>query len=540
MRRIGIIILFELLCCLMAYGQGDKRYANLSSQLDSIARIDSKYLEKVDVSVTNFPVADLLKTLAVENNLNMNFALDKHKGQITCNLEQVPIKDVLLVCCRRGGLDFTVEDGILTFFPYQAPTEMPKIRIEQDSLGRFQMDFTNIKIDLLVRKLILASGQNILYAPTLEGRKLSGFGVDLSMDNMMESIASLNGLRCVKNDAGIWMIGEKGKEKDSFFPAPEPVNPHSSSVYGVRVFPMQYRTTDNVLEVIPSRLSEDVEIKVFPELNSLVLSGSVYDVENLESYLSSIDKSVPLITIDVIIVDVTDKKSRETGLTLGKGREPSGPSYGILSPGVDVSLGAGKINQLIQSFNGLGLVNLGTVGPNFYADLKLLEEDGMVTLRSTPKLSTLNGSKAVLKSGEVKYYKESQVNIIGTQNPLQSESYLWKNVEASFVLDMTPTVSADSTITIRVELNQDEFTERDGGDLTAPPGMTKRSFNSIVKVKNGEMILLGGIEKNLVDDTVKGLPWISRVPVLRLFMGNVKKTNETQKLNVFIRPSIVL
>ena len=193
-----------------------------------------------------------------------------------------------------------------------------------------------------------------------------------------------------------------------------------------------------------------------------------------------------------------------------------------------------------NAFNGLGLVNLGPVGPNFYADLKLLEEDGVVTLRSTPKLSTLNGHKAVLKSGEVKYYKESQVNIIGTQNPLQSESYLWKNVEASFVLDMTPIVSADSTITIRIDLNQDEFTERDNGDLTAPPGMTKRGFNSIVKVKDGEMILLGGIEKNLTEDSSKGLPWIARVPVLRLLCGNVTRTKQTQKLNVFIRPTIVL
>lgn len=54
------------------------------------------------------------------------------------------------------------------------------------------------------------------------------------------------------------------------------------------------------------------------------------------------------------------------------------------------------------------------------------------------------------------------------------------------------------------------------------------------------MILLGGIEKNLTEDSSKGLPWIARVPVLRLFCGNVTRTKQTQKLNVFIRPTIVL
>ena len=303
---------------------------------------------------------------------------------------------------------------------------------------------------------------------------------------------------------------------------------------------MQFRTIDDVIEIIPSALKKDIEIKLFSDLNSLVLSGNQADVEALEDFLKSIDQSVPLISIDVMIVDATDRKSRNTGVSFGKGTQESGSSYGTLSPGIDVSLGAGKINQLLNAFNGLGLVNLGNVGPNFYLELKLLEEDGAITLRSTPKLSTLNGHKAVLKSGEVKYYRENQVNIIGTQNPLQSESYLWKNVEASFVLAMTPTVSADSTITIRIELNQDEFTEREARDLTAPPGMTKRSFNSIVKVKDGEMVLLGGIEKNLTEDSSKGLPWIARVPILRLFFGNVSKTREVQKLNVFIRPTIIL
>lgn len=54
------------------------------------------------------------------------------------------------------------------------------------------------------------------------------------------------------------------------------------------------------------------------------------------------------------------------------------------------------------------------------------------------------------------------------------------------------------------------------------------------------MILLGGIDKNLTDDSSSGLPWIARVPVLRLFCGNVTKTREVQKLNVFIKPTIIL
>lgn len=518
--------------------QEQDRFLSLQMTLDSLSIHDATLLEPIDISVTNFPITDLLKTVAIGNNLNVNLDLDKYRHQITCNLEQVPLKEILLLCCREGNLDLTIDRaGIITIRPWQAMAPIPPLSVSRDTSGLYSIDFTDCPMDALVRRLIIETGCNIVYEPSLSSRTLSGFGTEMTLPQMMDNISMSNGLKCEMAESGFWMIGEKGRGGNSFFPDATSINPQP--VFCVRRFPMRFRTIDDVVEIIPTVLKKDIEIKLFSDLNSLVISGNQTDVEALEDFLNSIDESVPLISIDVMIVDATDKKSRSTGISFGKGVQASGNSYGTLSPGVDVSLGAGKINQLLNAFNGLGLVNLGNVGPNFYANLKLLEEDGAITLRSTPKLSTLNGHKAVLKSGEVKYYRESQVNIIGTQNPLQSESYLWKNVEASFILDMTPIVSADSTITIRIELSQDEFTERDSGDLTAPPGMTKRSFNSIVKVKDGEMILLGGIEKNLTDDSSTGLPWIARVPVLRLFFGNVTKTREVQKLNVFIRPTII-
>lgn len=537
MKRVGVTILFAIALGLGAYGQSETRYARIANALDSLAQREPQYLELVDVSVTNFDVTELLKTIAIGNKLNVNLAMDRSRAQITCNLERVPVKDVVLLCCRQGDLDMSVENGIVSFSPYRPPEALPAITVERDSSGMYRMDYEGCRLDVLARRLTAETGQTILVAPPLCDKIVSGFGVNLSLERMLESIALSNGFRCTRNEDGVWLIGERGRGNDPFLLQGE--GDDVSATYCVRVFPMQYRTIDNVVEIIPEQLSRGLEIKLFPDLNSLILSGKLREVEALEDYLRTIDKKVPLISIDVIIVEESDRKSRNTGITLGKGLEASQVSYGTLGPGVDIHLGAGGINQLIHAFNGLGLMNLGEVGPNFYADLKMLEEDGIVTLRSTPKLATLNGHKAVLKSGEVKHYKESQVNIIGTQNPLQSESYLWKSIEASFILDLTPTVSADSTITICIDLNQDEFTEREIRDNTAPPGMTKRGFNSIVKVKDGEMVLLGGIEKNLMEDTTQGVPWISRVPILRSIFGNVKKTKESRKLNIFIRPTII-
>jgi len=535
-----IVLILMMFTCIseMQAGQSYDRLSKIRKELDSQALADPRFDALVDVSVTAFPVADLLKSLAIGNGLNINLSLDRYRGQITCNLEQVPLKDVLFLVCKENNLDLTIDSGIVTFFPHVEEPSVPEITVNRDSSGLYTYDFSGCTLDALVRSIVSASGQNLVCPKDLGDRIVSGYGMGVNHSQMIESIAAANGLKASASEDGIWYMFE-GKQRDTNLSYYQEGGEQEDGSHCVRIFPMQFRTVDNIVEVIPERLKEGMDIKVFPDLNSLILSGNKNKVNELENYLSGIDKSVPMISIDVVIVDATDRKSRSTGVKFGKGLEPSGQSFGQFSPGMDVSLGAAQINRLINAFNGIGLVNLGKVGDNFYAGLKMLEEDGSITLRSTPRLATLNGHKATLTSGEIKYYKESQVNIIGTQNPMQSESYMWKNVEATFTLELLPYVSADSTITINVNLNQDEFTERDNGDLTAPPGKTKRGFNSIVKVHDGEMVLLGGIERNLLDDSSSGLPFIARIPVLRLLFGNVTKTKENRKLNVFIRPVVI-
>ena len=100
MKRKIIVILLMTFACLstLQARQSDDRLAKIRHDLDSLAAVDSRFDALVDVSVTAFPVADLLKSLAIGNGLNINLALERFRGQITCNLEQVPLKDVLFLC----------------------------------------------------------------------------------------------------------------------------------------------------------------------------------------------------------------------------------------------------------------------------------------------------------------------------------------------------------------------------------------------------------------------------------------------------------
>lgn len=118
-----------------------------------------------------------------------------------------------------------------------------------------------------------------------------------------------------------------------------------------RVIPMRYRSADKIVELIPTAMKTGMQVQLFPDQNSIIATGSTRQVREVERFLESIDRSVPLITIEVLIVDSRKSVIREVGITAGLGDKPV-KTGGTLSPGVAVSLSASSINKLINSFNG--------------------------------------------------------------------------------------------------------------------------------------------------------------------------------------------
>lgn len=302
-----------------------------------------------------------------------------------------------------------------------------------------------------------------------------------------------------------------------------------------RMYRMQYRTVDKVPDYIPAEMKKGVEVKAFPDLNAVILSGSEPRILEIEYFLATIDQVVPMVAIEVIILDVSKTHTVATGIQAGLGTPPT--NNGSLTPGVDVTLNADAINNIIAGINGFGFVNLGSVTPDFYVRLHAMEENGQLDIRSTPSLSALNGTEAKMSIGRTEYYLERTTNIIGTQNPQTQITNTYKPLNADFSLAITPMVSGDEQVTLNISVKQSTFTKRVTDD--GPFGTTQRSFESVVRVKNQEMILLGGLEEESANESGKGTPWISRVPVLKWLFGSRTKTKSDTKLSILIKPTVI-
>ncbi len=300
-----------------------------------------------------------------------------------------------------------------------------------------------------------------------------------------------------------------------------------------RIIKFNYRPVDSLLSVIPKEFTQDLSLKEFPDLNSILASGSNEKIKVFEDFCYQIDKLIPVIMIEVIIVDIQSTTTLETGIKAGLGDVPT-KTTGSIFPGIDLQLSTKGINNLIE---GVGLANLGKVSDDFYLNIKALESLGALKIRSTPILSTLNGNEAKINIGETEYYLVKQSNVVAGQTQVVSETTNYSNVEAKLEVVIKPFVSGDDQITLNVQVTQSDFTERISE--YAPPGLVSRDFSSKIRVKNQDMVLLGGLEEKSTRESSSGIPILQRIPIIKWFFSSRTKEKSDTKLNIFIRPTII-
>ncbi|WP_433991424.1 hypothetical protein U8527_11235 [Kordia algicida OT-1] len=291
-----------------------------------------------------------------------------------------------------------------------------------------------------------------------------------------------------------------------------------------------------LINILPADLIADLQIEADYELNSFYVSGPSSSVKRFRNFVEKIDKPVPVVLIEVMLIDVSKLSVVETGISWGIGDEPTQTS-GSLFPTTNLTLGANTVNRVIGGFDGFGSFNLGKVVPEFFANISAMEQDGDIKIRSTPKISTLNGHRATLSNGTTSYYAVTQRNIYGTNNPQTSEITNYYPIDAELGISIKPIVSGDGQVTLDIFVIQSTFGSRISED--APPDISSREFRSIIRMRDQDIAVLGGIEEKQKRDEGNGVPFLARIPVIKWFFSKRKRQDSKSKLTVLIKPTVI-
>jgi type IV pilus assembly protein PilQ len=507
--------------------------------------IDVSYNDKNDflsVKLENDSLPNVIQAIIDKSGKNVVLSPDIKAQKVSSYILNRPFDQVLDMMAKSNNLVLTKDENDFYFLeknnqPQSNQTvdkNSPKGKQPKppaNSPGYYELDlndagFLTVKANAADAAELIAEAAeklkiNYFLYNKPENEKTSLSVESITFDELLEHI--FKGKKYTyKKHSDFYLIGEQVTE----------------GLRATEIIQLENRSVEYVLTSLPRVFTEKLEIKEFVELNGLVVSGAKNIIDELRIYMKQIDKVVPLVQIEVIIVQYNKSYNIQTGIKSGLDKTNKPQTQGVLFPTTDVSMNSNSVNSLIDAFNGLGFIKLGKVTEAFYLNLQLLEDNSIIKIESTPKIATISGHEAKLAIGETSYYFEQTNQLINSglnNNVLQSGS--WKSTDANLSVSIKPFVSTDENVTLNIVVEKSSFLGRVGA--TAPPGKATQKFESLVRVKNNEMILLGGLDELERENSGSGVPLISRIPILKWIFSSRSKSKSTSKLHIFIKPFVV-
>jgi MSHA biogenesis protein MshL len=173
-----------------------------------------------------------------------------------------------------------------------------------------------------------------------------------------------------------------------------------------------------------------------------------------------------------------------------------------------------------------------------------LEEQGKVQVISQPRLRTLNNQTALIKVGtDTPFFSQNTFFVagtaVGTTTPITEDTY--QVVTVGTILSITPQISTNGWITLDVSpvITSLVATEVSPNRTTTAPVLDIKQASSLVRLRDGETIVMGGLIQNSTAKTIRKIPLIGDIPLLgKLFQGNFT-ANQKKELVIFLTPTIV-
>ena len=274
---------------------------------------------------------------------------------------------------------------------------------------------------------------------------------------------------------------------------------------------------------------EDLHAKISSDEtnNAIVVYATPRDFAVVEDALRKLDVAPSQVMIEAAIVEVTLTDQLQYGVQWQLG---NGTSTAALAQNPTTGLSIAP-TTFAQGFN------------YFYshssiaATLTALETLTKINVVSAPKLMVLNNQTASLQVGEqVPTLSETSTSTIGTNAP-QVNSIDYR--DTGIILKITPRVNSSGVVLLDLSQEVSAVVPSTNSEDIGSPTISTRKIATSVAVQDGEVIALGGLISNSVNDIQSGIPFLSRIKILNSLFGSTNNNHTKTELIVLLRPRVV-
>lgn len=303
------------------------------------------------------------------------------------------------------------------------------------------------------------------------------------------------------------------------------------------------------LQSILNRPEDKFEAKI-PVMNKeaglITVSATLKQLNRLDKYLEELQAKLKgQVLIDVHLYSVTLSDSKATGIDWAQIFSLQNfkiTQDHLFTNNVDtVTEGAISTMTPQGELNGKAIDFTGAVNIN---DLvKYLQEQGDVRSVSNPKVLTLNNQPALISVGNQYFYKITQSSSqasAGGSTIVQND--IIDSVFAGILLDITPEISSDGRITLKINPSVSDIigaVTSDTSARTLPPDLSRKQLSSVVTAKDGEQVVLGGLIGTTESNNVNKVPLLGDIPLIGALFRSSRYEKLTTELVVVITPKII-
>src|SRR6201981_241573 len=322
----------------------------------------------------------------------------------------------------------------------------------------------------------------------------------------------------------------------------------------IKTFYISNLSQANELQDVVNAVRTLLEVQLIQQLqsqNAIIVRGTPDQIALAQKLVDDLNKAKSEVVIDVVVMQVSRDKNRTLVIT-----PPTSTSISLnnninttTTTATGPAGGTGTVTQSSGTNSASGGINLNRIGDLNATDFTItipgatataIMGDSSTKIIQNPQIRALDGQKATLKIGDrVPVATGSfQPGIGGVGiNPLVNTQFQYLDVGVN--IDITPRVHAGREVSMKVSLDISSVTGNSNIGGISQPVIGQRKIEHEIRLKEGEVNLLGGMMEEDQTQSMSGYPVLASIPFLKYFFGSETKDHRENELVFALIPHIV-
>jgi general secretion pathway protein D len=386
-----------------------------------------------------------------------------------------------------------------------------------------------------------AAGINVLFDPDYNSKRISVDLVNSTLLDALRIVGTMSGTFWRPVTANTIFVAQNTRGKRT-----------EMDEQAIETFYLSNAWQQNDLNDVQTVLRNVMQgLKVFgvASQNAIVVRGTPDELLLAQKLINDLDKARPEVVVDIAVLEVSKNWERTLGISwpssIGVALQPPSTSTTTTTTTgtTDTGTGSTSTSPTLYDLSHLKASNFAvTIGS---ATANLLLTDSNTKILQNPRIRATDSQKAVMK--------------IGSKIPIATGSYgggglggvggvggIGIGVQTQFQyqdvgvnIEMTPTVHYDHDITIKIKI---EVTSQSGSVTISgvtEPILSQRVVDQVIRLREGEANILGGIQDKQDQQSWTGIPGLSSIPILKYLFGSKDHTINDDEIVFLVVPHIV-